>query len=97
MSAEFKFHVLMSVNCAFCGETRVQEYPISAGSEVPRPILPECWRVLDGFPICPRHLIIILDAPPGTEESYPEVWGSFRERMADLAEALSGLKIKEKA
>ena len=59
MSAEFKFHVLMSINCAFCDETRTQDFPIAARSEVPRPALPSGWRVLDGLPICPRHSITI--------------------------------------
>jgi len=61
MTVQFTCEVAFAVACVTCGETFVSTYKLAAGTQVPHPLLPSGWRVLDGSPVCLRHVVTIGD------------------------------------
>ena len=73
--------------CRKCGEgystTLGQVVP---GAEMPIPSLPAGWRSLDGYPVCPKHQVLIQDLQPRK----PAAFERKREALAHLEGAPRG-------
>lgn len=61
MVIKFTCEVAWRVKCALCDSFSVEHYKVHHGDDAPNPGLPPGWRTLDGYPICDKHQIDILD------------------------------------
>ena len=62
-----QFYCIVSIDavCSQCHEdTELQTTAVFAGSTIPYPVLPDGWRTVDGFPVCPKHDVKIEDKAP---------------------------------
>ena len=64
MHAPFTFQVRYEIRCGYCErEAVVSFWKMHRGSVLPVPSVPSDWRVLDGVPVCPDHLVAVGDRP----------------------------------
>ena len=68
MRLPFACLVVLAVQCFRCDivlELQRRFYPFYAEAEIPVPLLPSGWSMVDGFPLCPKHRVKLeaTDAP----------------------------------
>ncbi len=60
MIAPFELRVAITISCAFCDKGAiVLDGALRAGDSMPKPSLPDHWRMIDGKPLCPNHVVSI--------------------------------------
>ena len=72
MRVPFACAISMGVKCYQCGEmgdAGSALYPI--GQEVCRPVLPDGWHTFDGWPVCPKHRVVVEDMNAATVRKEP--------------------------
>jgi hypothetical protein len=50
------------MRCDICYRAHIEDYTVIMGNEMPKPSMPEGWRVLFNSIICDRHKVeVVLD------------------------------------